>query len=332
MFCVNPSNETIPPGEFAPIIVVGHPRSGTTLLAAMLDRHPDIAVPPETDLFTRATRRQRRVAETRPTHDKLLEFWRLTSGHAASEELRRRVLNHEPTVPNLYRCVLEEHSRLQNKTRCGEKTPWHLLAVPTLLRTFPNARVVCIVRDGRDVVSSCQAFEQFSWEPMWYLCNSWTTAARVAIRFQRRYPKQFTIVRYEDLVTSPEKTLRAMHEFVEIPFSSQQLDHNLPAHVQRPNESFHDDVNRPLKKFRVLAWKQGMTRRQKEYSTGLMDPMLRHFGYDGFRSPSVDGGFARLVGLRACAAVLSVPGRWHTPSMYLTRMYRRLAPRVAAAS
>ena len=50
----------------APIFVVGHPRSGTTLLASMLGRHPDIASTPESLFLSQARYDMRDVLGTTP--------------------------------------------------------------------------------------------------------------------------------------------------------------------------------------------------------------------------------------------------------------------------
>src|SRR5438874_2009800 len=53
--------------------------------------------------------------------------------------------------------LLDRYTRLWTFTRreatqarCGEKTPTHLTHVPAILRLFPHARVICMLRDGRD--------------------------------------------------------------------------------------------------------------------------------------------------------------------------------------
>ncbi len=61
-----------PNDKFNPIFIVGHPRSGTTLLATILNRHSEVAVPPELSFFLPAYRRGRRAAMRVGTHKALL--------------------------------------------------------------------------------------------------------------------------------------------------------------------------------------------------------------------------------------------------------------------
>jgi FkbM family methyltransferase len=62
--------------DFDPIVIVGHPRSGTTLLATMLNRHSQVAIPPESSFFLPAFRRRRHAAVREGSHKALLEYLR----------------------------------------------------------------------------------------------------------------------------------------------------------------------------------------------------------------------------------------------------------------
>ena len=71
--------------DFAPIFIVGHPRSGTTMLARLFDRHSQLAVHTETFFFAPAHRHRLRAAERAGTHAAFLE---LSSGHRASSDIQ----------------------------------------------------------------------------------------------------------------------------------------------------------------------------------------------------------------------------------------------------
>ena len=102
------------------------------------------------------------------------------------------------------------------------KSPTHAFCLPDLLDTFPEARAVIILRDWRAVWMSCQRM----WRAMFelYAIGPWTpdtvadltTAAYRAYATQlerqcNRLPfKRVAAIRYEDLVSSPVDTLRAL--------------------------------------------------------------------------------------------------------------------------
>ena len=145
------------PAPFEPVFVVGARRSGTTLLATLLDRHSRLAVPPETHFFGHFRRCIGRDLGATQHQDLVNEF--LTNRRARDMKLDpagllSRFSQYPADLAHLLRASLEEYAGAMGKPRAGEKTPGHLEFVPAILEWFPRARVICIVRDGRAAVLS----------------------------------------------------------------------------------------------------------------------------------------------------------------------------------
>src|SRR3954468_21460739 len=140
-------------------VVLGCVRSGTTVLRALLDSHPDLAVPPESYFVIPAL--QARDRYERPAGldlDRLLADvgtersypdWHLDP--AGLDEVRDAA---PASVPDAVLALYRAYAHQQGKARAGDKTPLHLLHVHLLATSFPTARFLHIVRDGRDVVPS----------------------------------------------------------------------------------------------------------------------------------------------------------------------------------
>jgi len=143
--------QTSPEPLDRPIFVVGHPRSGTTLLASMLGRHPDIVSTPES-LYLNIVRFQvapvlskgpeavLKVIENSPMRFLVLDRDILLTALKALDTLS------EATV---FQTVLECFRAADGKPRLLEKTPWHLRGMDDLFEWFPDARILWIMRDGR---------------------------------------------------------------------------------------------------------------------------------------------------------------------------------------
>lgn len=145
--------------------IVGCPRSGTTLVQAMLARHPDVATLPETAFFEHlygelhwrwgdhgVSRRPRRAIE--------LGFARRT-GRRVLGRLQGKLGGDGAMVPlRLAGCIerfvglLDDHASAAGRTMWIEKTPNHLLYIPEIERHVPEACFVHVIRDGLDVVAS----------------------------------------------------------------------------------------------------------------------------------------------------------------------------------
>ncbi len=122
----------------------------------------------------------------------------------------------------------------------GEKTPSHLHYIPTLLEWFPGAHVIHTFRDPRAIlVSELKKMRKkgregpkrvFRSMPDWmveplelpfellHTTQAWTSAARWHAYCEKRYPGNYAMVRFEDLVTEPEQQIRRLCAFLDIPF------------------------------------------------------------------------------------------------------------------
>ena len=109
------------------------------------------------------------------------------------------------------------------KPRCGEKSPWHLLAVPELMAALSACQVP--VDDPRwprrGTVLPGMPF--FTWEPDWWHCQTWCRAAALAECYRRRYPDRFLICRFEALVEEPVAEVKRIDEFLGLAFEPSQL-------------------------------------------------------------------------------------------------------------
>ena len=212
--------------------LVGCPRSGTTLLSVLLDRHTRLCVPPETAFFDeigrRLWRRSNALALT------LLKEWRrLPELQMEPEEVLRRISARRPRRAELLAAILDLYAERQGKARCGEKTPRHLLHVPTILKSFPKAQIVCVLRDGRDVALSLNAMP---WHKggLRTAARLWRKNARLMDAFAHRYADRFRVVRYEDLVANTEHVLRGVMAFLGETLESHQCSPDVLSRVVLP--------------------------------------------------------------------------------------------------
>ncbi|MBV9494161.1 MAG: sulfotransferase [Acidobacteria bacterium] len=208
--------------------VVGSSRSGTTLLSVLLDRHPRLCVTPETafyndvapKLWWRSERRLRRVLET---------WRRLPELGLDAESVVARVRGRRWRAGDVLRAILELYAEKRGKPTAGEKTPQHLAHLRRIFRDFPEAKALCMLRDGRDVALSIAAMP---WGvPLRAAAQQWREAVQQMETIARNEPDRFRIVRYEKLAADPEGELRAIMMFLGEQFDARQLDAGIPSGV-----------------------------------------------------------------------------------------------------
>lgn len=268
--------------DFRPFFIVGCQRSGTTALAVMFDRHSAIAIPSETQFFVSFVPgdERKRLALA---HEQLLtracdDFYIRQAG-LRYEDTFARFEKYPPTYSNLFRALLESHAAKFGKRRAGEKTCDHLLVTDRILRSFPESRVICIIRDGRDVVRSISA--AWGLRRWTFLCRQWNAFARLARDLQRRLPAdRFTMVRYTDLMRHPDREMRRLCEFIGEDFEPAQIETGGGAATVPADEvAWKGKAKEGPDPSRVEAWRRCEDRVLVAKLNFYMGPMLREWGY-----------------------------------------------------
>lgn len=209
-----------------PFFIVGHERSGTTLLAAAFDRHSQVAVPPETHFFTDICP----AAWAHRTGDRAFMVNHLFRGNRirdlglGADELYRQMMRVKPTWRQLFLEALNLYAAARGKSRFGEKTPNHWRIVPQLLGLFPESRVLWVVRDARDTVLSLMKVPWKRHSNLALHGVQWRMTTERMLACEAQFPGRILRVKFEDLITSSQAQLQRACDFIGIDFESRQLD------------------------------------------------------------------------------------------------------------
>ncbi len=178
-----------------PIIIGASPRSGTTILLAILDAHPNVfGIPNQTYAF-----------------DDWIEH---KTGNGSEVAVR------PARIDRLYREFVWNRIPAGVHRWC-EKTPKHIQSFGKILDYFDNnAKLIHIVRDGRDVVTS--KHPKHNPEQYWVPINRWVADVREGLKY-RDHPSVYTL-RYEDLILNFQHTMESLCKFLEEPFSRELED------------------------------------------------------------------------------------------------------------
>jgi Sulfotransferase family len=277
--------------------IVGVPRSGTTLLRLMLDSHPELTIPPETHFLPRVIRacrqgsRPERIANVVARHRRWEDF-----GIERDEYLARlrktKPLEAGPAIRAFYALYAER----QGKPRWGDKTPGYAIKMRRIQRALPEARFIHLIRDGRDVVLS-QARKSQRPLPLDVAAKRWKR--RVIATRKRSDGVRYTELRYEDLVTDPEASLRRVCELIELPYEASMLDYHehaaqrlreidreLPAkrgHPRleaEPRLAAHERAYGPPEPERASAWRTEMDDADRAAVEEVAGDLLAELGYE----------------------------------------------------
>jgi hypothetical protein len=271
-----------------PVFVVGCGRSGTTMLRLMLDSHPSLAIPGESN-YVRYRWADRRAywSHGRFMPERLLEDVvadpNILRWGIAPRDIRTHVNALDaPTFADVVAAPFKVYAKMRGKPRWGDKTPIYVLSISTLAHLFPSGKFVHLIRDGRDVALSYLSFPMFHgtiWNASW----RWREWVSAGIRAGRSLgPKRYLELKYEDLVAHPEDELRVVCGFLDLPFDERMLTYYRDARerLQSPTGhiSFHTRVFLPPQAS-SRDWRKQMSREDLTVFESVAGSLLEELGY-----------------------------------------------------
>jgi len=243
--------------ENNPFLIVCAASSGSTLLSVLLDKHPDIACGPEIAVFNKKL-----TYKKYNTFQKKLPF-ALKSGTSSggqveysgffdnkkeyfqTEEDLIKLSKEALNTKKFFDLFFEKFLKKRNKIIWGEKTGSNSYYLFDFLKIYPNAKIIHLVRDPRDSINSIikrtlnentkdNNFAIYHSVSHWLYNNS----AAYSIKNKKNYLR----IKYENLVTNPEETLKVILEHIGVDYINLvNLDNNYWKEVN--NENIHKTWN-----------------------------------------------------------------------------------------
>ena len=251
-----------------PLFVIGVPRSGTTMLARLLNSHPEIVQTYETAaflLFDSMIKNTKRGFKAGILYGK--EYSALWSDHLARSA--------RGIIEDFYADILVEEGRTRLRY-WGDKHPHHDACLPFIERLYPTARYIYLVRDPRDVACSIAEMNECAFPD----------AMDVWLRISRSYeafcaevgPERVHLVRYEDVVVAYEQTLEKIFAWLDVEFSDDQR--------QKISElkamDFHKPKRLMQKNFAAASmgrWKSQLNEGEHQQAISLARDYMLKYGY-----------------------------------------------------
>lgn len=291
----------------APVFIVGCPRSGTTLLRDLLRSHPRLTFPYESGVLPVLYRRRGDPASDRAARRLAADLLGGAGIARWALDLRPADLQHHRSFAALAGALFEAWARREGKPRWGDKTPLYATELPTIRRIWPDARVVHIVRDGRDV--ACSLLRQ-PWGPasVHTAALMWTrTVAAAGTAGRAIGPGAYHELRYEALVSDPEPALRSVCEFLGEDFDPALLH---PARLPPPpgrRAPWTERQASAIDRGGVEEWRSALSQRDRAAFAAVGGELLAKLGYPP-AGPGRSPGLALRLGWQARDAAAGV--RW----------------------
>jgi hypothetical protein len=291
--------------------IFGHARSGTTVLTRLIRLHPEVHCSYQAHFFSRPPLLQSLVA------DEAVATWlsRKSNRWNRGGDLSAAVLRAAADF------IMERDARQEGKHIVGDKSPNSLLngeAVQLMHKVYPDAKLIYIVRDGRDTAVShrFQAFidltqhlspedqrirREFSEDPEPFLRGQRSLFTETGIRRAAEgwvknvtethrlgselYPDQYISLRYEDLLEASWDEMCRVWSFLNAAITHQGLEEAIAGEMQQnPDAAWQQekagDIAKSITKGERGTWKNIFTRRDRELFLQYAEDTLIKWGYD----------------------------------------------------
>lgn len=268
-----------------PIFIVACPRSGTTILASFLNSHSQIASSIETHFFNFVSKQYQWGNFDQAQFDLLLKESRIVD-LLNQAKLPKSNLNEAFTElkiknkKNIFDLLMQGFLKSKNKIRLCEKTPQHLWYVDEILDLYPDAKIIYMIRDGRNTVSSLM---KMPWRPRGLIRNAkfWQRYVNFGTKLKERYKNQtqnFYQIKFEELLTQPQESLQRLTSFLELDFElsmikgSENIFSNWEA-TWKYKASMEIDTGR------IEAWRKDLNEQEQNIINWKLGAKLRQLSY-----------------------------------------------------
>lgn len=259
----SPTKDGANPSSAAPFFLVGAERSGTTLLRLMLDHHPQIVCLFESNFFVDF------LTDDGGDPDPAWSQQQVDLDRSARKE-GFSLKDDEPYREGVRR-FFDEQVKNSGKPVGGSTIHRRL---PDILKVWPDARFVNLIRDPRDVAPSVI---KMGWAgDTWHGTRFWVDAQEDTENLRKLVPEgRFVQLRFEDLVTYPVESLTKICAMLGVPYDEAML-------------SYPNDTTYPAPDASAAArWKKKLTPREIQLVEARAGSWLERLGYEASGQPAL---------------------------------------------
>lgn len=254
----------------APIFIIGFLRSGTTLVQEVLAAHSKVFVADETEFIATLQAELKRITGSNGSIAEQLAT--LDSG--IIKQLRRFY----------WKKVEDYYGSPKKNTLFVDKTTMNTINIALINCIFPDAKVVFVLRDPRDVCLSC-FMQQMRLTPVTVHLSTWEDTVDFYVQVMNWWlaiRQKITVdcfqLRYEQTVTDFENTFKDLFKYLDLSWEADVAEfHRLAAKKFVASPSYHQ-VSQPLYTTSLNRWRNYSN--EFKVIENKLRPLLEAFEYE----------------------------------------------------
>lgn len=267
---------------------IGVAKSGTTLIARVLDQHPQIACIWESygfhprsgaSIFNPRSDKWRQHGFFEQEVRAWAHIWR-AQPQLALRRIVRKLTGRSIFVTEPFRvtmtAALATFARRCSALVAGDKWPQYTQYLKPLVNAFPKARFIYNVRDPRGLWNSAHRFKERQRGDE--MLRQLLRGDKIVSPYLSQ--ENFLTIRYEDLVCQPEETARKLYRFLGCDFSSDYLHYRQEEDAYPERWSWIPQATGPFNPWHTKKWKEQMSAEQIALITERTASFREKYGYE----------------------------------------------------
>jgi hypothetical protein len=273
--------------KYGVFFIAGAPKSGTTWIQKCLNLHPFIASDGEGhfDLLGELV------------HKIMVSFNKEQEGRISRAQDPRAIILDNSDFYNILKFIIDNqlakrviHDDIE---WVGDKTPEHTKFLKTLKQFYPSAKVIHIMRDGRDCLVSWWVRYK-STEPNsndniedhieWFVKKIWVPYVQALKNFGKEHPENYLEITYEDMHTDPHKTLENILKYLPIGYTDSTIDHCIRYSrfqvLSKGRVKGQEDSSSHFRKGIIGDWKNYLNDSLHDQFLDIGGELLQELGYE----------------------------------------------------
>lgn len=274
--------------------IIGRPRTGTTLLRILFDGHPRVAIPPECPLIMSLYAKYKKVKnwtekDLLSVYNDLFQLRFIDNWQIDREKLKNDLLSCKGNIP--FQTIIKiihlnsiSYFDKQEIALVGDKNPIYSIYVKNLVKLFPEAKFIHLVRDYRDNLVSIRN-TNFEADIAPLVAYRWCFAIRLMDKLKKKKTENFYTIRYEDFVADPKNHLPKLCKFLGIEYDPSVLEYHSRAEVVAktiPPEilKIHKSLLKPVNTSRTKVWEKEIPDREVKLMDAVAGKLAEKYGYE----------------------------------------------------
>ena len=273
--------------KYSVFFITGAPKSGTTWIQKCLNLHPNIASDGEGhfDLLEQLVR-------------KSLEFFnKEQEGRISRAHDGKAITFDNSDFYNILKFMIDNQlaKRVVNDDIkwVGDKTPEHAKSLNTLIQFYPSAKMIHIIRDGRDCLVSwwvrhkstkSNSNDNIEHHIEWFVKGIWVPYVQALKNFGKEHPENYLEITYEDMHTEPHKTIENVFEYLPIHYDDSIVDRCIQyssfQYLSKGRGKGLEDSNSHFRKGIVGDWKNYLNDSLHDQFLNVGGELLQELGYE----------------------------------------------------